>query len=184
MLTPEQEEWLAHLSDTGTVKIVPFDPTTEEKFERVKKKIQGHFGADVAVEHYGASSLGISGQDEIDVYVPVPEAKFNETVEALRKLFGEPKSTYPLKRVRFVAEEQGKHVDIFVINKEHESWSKLVQFQHILKTNPEVLESYRKLKEEGDGLNIREYYRRKLIFINRAEKGSGTFITSFYGLDR
>jgi len=65
MLTPEQEKWLAHLSDIGTVKIVPFDPTAEEKFERVKKKIQGHLGADVAVEHYGASGLGISGQDEM-----------------------------------------------------------------------------------------------------------------------
>jgi hypothetical protein len=30
MLTPEQEKWLAHLSDMGSVKIVPFDPTAEK----------------------------------------------------------------------------------------------------------------------------------------------------------
>lgn len=38
MLTAKQKKWIDHLSDETKIKIVPFDPTSQEKFERVKKK--------------------------------------------------------------------------------------------------------------------------------------------------
>ena len=81
MLTSEQEAWVNHLSETKTIKVIPFDPTCEEKFLRVKEKVQNVLGKDQLVEHHGASSLGISGQDEIDVYVPVLPEFFKVTVE-------------------------------------------------------------------------------------------------------
>ncbi len=166
MLTLEQEKWIAHLSDENKISIVPFDPTAEEKFQRVKQQVQNALGTQIAVEHRGATSLGISGQDEIDVYIPTPEAKFGSLINPLKMLFGEPKSLYPLERVRFVTEESGKHVDVFLINEEHEGWKNEVKFEAYLKSHPEALDEYRKLKESGNGLSIREYYRRKTDFIN------------------
>lgn len=166
MLTPEQEKWIDHLSDTDTISIVPFDATAEEKFRKVKMKIQEALGAGTRVEHHGATSLGISGQDEIDVYIPVSPTGFDSTVASLKALFGEPRSYYPAKRARFVTEEAGKHIDIFPINQESSDWKNLVQFETYLLEHFEKLDEYRELKESGNGLSVREYYRRKTLFIN------------------
>lgn len=166
MITPKQRKWIDHLSDTDKIKIVPFDPTAEAKFQKVKQKIQDSLGKDISVFHRGASSLGISGQDEIDIYVPVPPAEFNSLIEPLKKLFGEPGSYYPLERVHFVTEIDGKHIDIFLINEECEGWINGVKFENYFRSHPEALETYRLLKENGDGLSGREYYRRKIEFFN------------------
>lgn len=166
MLTAKQEIWLSHLSDTDLIVIVPFDPSAEEKFQVVRQRIQGVLGPEVPVEHHGASRLRISGQDEIDIYVPVPPARFDELYGPLEALFGKPKSSYPLERVHFTTVVDGKHVDVFLMNAEHEGWTTGVAFEEYLLAHPEELERYRVLKEEGNGLSCRQYYRRKNEFIN------------------
>lgn len=70
MIPTEQEKWLANLSDTNSVKIFPFDPTSVEKFEKVKAQIKNVLGKNILVEHRGATGLGISGQGELDVFIP------------------------------------------------------------------------------------------------------------------
>ncbi len=166
MLTPEQEKWLDHLSNTDKIRILPFDATAEKKFEKVKRKIQAVIGDEYAIEHHGATSLGISGQDEIDIYIPVSPEKFDLLIEMLQQPFGKSRSFYPQKRAHFVTNEDGKHIDIFPINQESDDWKNMIRFKKILKENSKQLEEYRKLKESGNGLSIREYYRQKLIFIN------------------
>jgi hypothetical protein len=97
MLTPEQEKWIAHLSDESKVRIVPFDPSAEEKFKRVRQKLRDALGTDLPVLHRGATSLGISGQDEIDIYIPMPPARFDALVEQLRGILGEPQESIPAR---------------------------------------------------------------------------------------
>jgi len=118
VLSPEQQKWIDRLSDQDLVVIKPFDPGAAGKFEAVRQKILAVLGVDVQVEHRGATSLGISGQDEIDVYIPVPEDAFEGLIAPLSAAFGEPRSHYPRDRARFVQIEDGKHVDIFLINAE------------------------------------------------------------------
>ena len=166
MLTNKQKKWIAHLSDKNKIRIVRFDPTADEKFKKIKQKIQDILGKKVSVQHRGATSLRISGQDEIDVYVPVSPLRFNSSIDQLKRIFGEPKSLYLLERVRFTTEEDGKHVDIFLMNRECDGWKNGVKFEKYLKSHAKSLKDYRKLKEDGDGLSVREYYRRKLEFIN------------------
>lgn len=166
MLTPEQEKWIKHLSDEKKIKIVPFDPTAEEKVQQVKQRVQNVLGQEIPVEHHGATSLGISGQDEIDIYIPISPVRFNQLIDPLRGLFGDPRSLYPLQRARFVTEEDGKDIDVFLINDEHDDWGNLIKFESYLRFHPEALDDYRKLKEDGDGLSVREYYRRKNEFLN------------------
>lgn len=167
MLTPEQEKWIAHLSDKDKINVSPFDPTAEEKFQKVKARIQDALGKDIPIEHHGATSLGISGQDEIDVYMPVSPEKFTSLIPALKQIFGEPRSMYELERVRFSVNEGGKHIDVFLVNQEHGGWKNLVKFEEYLKSHPEALKVYERLKEEGHRLSVREYYRRKNEFINQ-----------------
>ncbi len=167
MLSPEQERWIAHLSDTERIKIIPFDPSAQAKFEAVKGKIQAVLGTEQIVEHRGATGLGISGQDEIDIYVPVAEDTFDSLIAPLASIFGAPHSLYPLNRARFVTHEQGKEITIFLINVACDAWLNGVRFENYLKSHPDALEAYRLLKEAGDGLTVREYYRRKVEFINQ-----------------
>lgn len=166
MLTPEQEKWLAHLPDDNEIEIFPYDPAAPKKFEKIKNQIQGVLEKETEVLHCGATSLGISGQGELDIYVPVAPEKFDETILELTKIFNKPESLYPLERARFVAHVDGTKAEIFVVNKESENWLRSCRFEECLKKNPEALEAYRNLKEAGNGLSTREYYRRKIEFIN------------------
>lgn len=167
MLTKKQREWINHLSDEQTIRIISYDPTCEEKFKKIRSRIQGELGKLIKVEHCGATALKISGQDEIDIYLPVSPENFNNMVGKLTKLLGKPRSHYPLERARFVTKESGKHIDVFVINEEDEGWINSRKFENYLKSSPEELKRYEKLKEEGNGLSVREYYRRKIIYINK-----------------
>lgn len=166
MITSEQEKWINHLSDDSKIKIVPFDPTSQEKFEKVKFIIQSKLGESIKVEHHGASRFGISGQDEIDIYVPVPEKQFDKYLEPLAELFGKPRSHYPLERARFGTSIEEKHIDVFLINETGEGWLRCLMFEERLNSNPIILDEYRELKENGNGLSVREYYRNKIEFIN------------------
>jgi GrpB-like predicted nucleotidyltransferase (UPF0157 family) len=166
MLTAKQEEWIAHLSDSDKIRIIPFDSDAERKFQKVKSRIQQFLGENMIIEHCGATSLGISGQDEIDVYILVSPKDFNRLIEPLTENFGEPRSLYSMERARFVTEEDGKRIDVFLINEESEGWRDGVRFESYLKTHPEVLEKYRNLKEDGNGMSVSEYYRKKVEFIN------------------
>lgn len=166
MLTEEQEEWINHLSDTDCVSVVPFDQNCEAQFAEIKKAIQDVVGNQQSVVHRGASALGISGQDEIDVYVPVGEDEFDDMVKALTRAFGEPQSHYPQKRARFSVRLEGKRIDIFVINKHDDDWKNSERFYYFLQSHKDVLEAYRKLKEGAAGQSVRDYYRTKTLFIN------------------
>lgn len=166
MLTSEQKKWLAHLRDDDEIIIKPYDHTAPQKFKQVKKRLQSTLGEKTCIVHRGATSLGISGQDEIDVYIPVSPDSFNSLLKPLQKLFGKPKSLYVLERARFVTSVDGKHIDVFLINKEREGWKNGIRFETYLKKHPKALEKYQKLKEKGNGLSTREYYKRKINFIN------------------
>lgn len=166
MLREDQKKWINHLSDDSKIKIVSFDPSSQEKFEKVKLLIQSKLGSEIQIEHRGATSLGISGQDEIDIYIPVLPDEFNKYINLLTELFGEPRSHYAIERARFVITEAGKHIDVFLINKEGVGWIDGLRFENYLEEHPQALEEYRKLKESGDGLSTREYYRRKIEYIN------------------
>lgn len=137
-----------------------------EIFLKIKDKIQCNFGNKTRVEHRGASSLGISGQDEIDVYVPIPPSEFDSYIPKMFKIFGKPRSMYPLERVRFGEEVDGKKIDLFLINEEHDDWKNRCKFENYLKTHPKDLERYKKLKEEMNGFSVKDYYTIKNEFIN------------------
>lgn len=166
MLTKKQEKWVQHLSDESVISIVPFDINCNSQFDKIKSLIQSKLGEQQRVEHRGASSLGISGQDEIDIHIPIPEKDFDIFFTPLSELFGPARGHYPLERARFNTFVDGKKIEIFLINEESPAWLEGKKFYELLKSNPEALEQYRILKESLNGLTTREYYRRKLEFMN------------------
>lgn len=165
MITKDQQKWLDHLRTDDEIVIKPFDPESPKIFEEIKDRVVDALG-EVRVEHRGASALGISGQDEIDIYVPVAPNDFDGTVTKMSSAFGEPRSNYPLVRARFHLEGYEKNIDVFVINEEDAGWVDSEIFTNWLLTHKEALEEYKKMKERGAGLSTKEYYTRKIEFIN------------------
>ena len=155
------------MSDEKRVEIIPFNSACADLFETVKNDIACKLSPTLLLEHHGASSLGISGQDEIDAYLPVAADKFDETVRLVETLYGEPQSYYAAERARFVTVLRGKHIDIFVINNECSGWKDGVRFENYLRTHPTTLKQYEKLKESVAGQSVRAYYREKIEFINQ-----------------
>lgn len=166
MITKQQKQWLDHLNDQDKVIVKPYDPESEKIFEEVKEKVITCLGNGFEVLHRGASHLKISGQDEIDIYVPVEPNIFDETVTKIKDDFGEPGSLYPLVRARFRIDEYTKHIDVFVINKKDVGWTDSEIFTKYLLSHSNILEEYRQLKEAGRGLSTKTYYTQKIEFIN------------------
>jgi len=166
MLTPQQQKWIDHLPNDDVVSIKPFDKHSENIFLAVKRRVQQVLGKEVQILHCGASSLGISGQDEIDIYIPVSEDRFDETVAQLKVLLGPPASFYPLERARFATNQDNKYVTVSIMNKSHRGWIDGIKFECYLKAHPQTLKEYEKLKEDSNGTSTRSYYRKKTEFIN------------------
>ncbi len=166
MLTDADITWLNHLSDDNQVQIVPYNPKSKEIFQIQKAELQNILGQGFDVLHRGATSMGISGKGDIDIYIPVSAEQFNETLDVLKEHLGEPGSHYPLERVRWNRLVDNFDVEVFLINEQAEGWLKSEKFENYLKTHAEALEAYRKLKEESAGLSTRAYYRRKIEFMN------------------
>lgn len=166
MITPEQEKWLSHLNDQNQIAISPYDPAVEKKFEYVKTQLTSVLGNEAEIVHKGATSLKISGQGKLDVYVPVFVKNFDETVERVENIYGSPGSLYPFERARFLTAVEGTRVEVFVINKETKGWIDSERFENYLRIHPDTLREYEKLKEDGQGLSTRQYYRGKIVFIN------------------
>lgn len=171
MLTPAQEAWIQKLPVDKRVTILPFDTTAEEKYQKTKQQIQSALGAHIPVIHRGSTSLGISGQDEIDVYIPVEPERFDTLFEELKKLFGEPRSVLPLQRIRFVITVDGKHIDLFLSNNQHKDWIEGVAFEEICNNRPDIKFAYQKLKEEMNGWTVQDFYRKKAEFIDAVLRG-------------
>ena len=167
MVTLEQEQWLNHLNDSNSIEIFPYDELAGEKFERIKRLLVSVLGEGQEILHRGSSSLKISGQKEIDIYISVAPIIFNSILPTLEQVFGPPRSHYPLERVCYVAAVDGTKVEIFVINNESIGWFDSIRFETYLQQNPETLNEYRILKIESAGLSTREYYRKKIEFINK-----------------
>lgn len=164
MLTKSQQEWINTLSNSKIV-IAPYDSRAERLFEITKNRVHKVLGNEVVVEHCGASSFGISGQDEIDVSIQATQEVFDEYISKLEKEFGAVKSRYS-DRARFEFKEEGKKIDLKIIDINHDEYKNSVFFETYLREHPEYLEKYRILKENCNGVTVKEYYRQKIEFIN------------------
>ncbi|MCX6781892.1 MAG: GrpB family protein [Candidatus Magasanikbacteria bacterium] len=165
MLTPEQQEWVNHLSDTNIISVLPYNPKTKTIFKMIKKDLINVLGK-TRISLRGSTALGIAGQGEIDLYIPISNRNFNVYLDKLIKYLGQPGSVYPLRRVRFVKYIDDIKIEIFLINKNHSDWKRSIKFEKILRNDPNALKEYETLKIQNDGTSPRNYYAKKIEFIN------------------
>jgi GrpB-like predicted nucleotidyltransferase (UPF0157 family) len=164
MLTSAQIQWLNKLSNKKIVHIHPYDPKIKDTFEKQKEKLVKLLGK-VPIYHRGASSLEISGKNDIDIYIPVPEDQFDTLLDKLQTKY-EMGSMSIHNRARFNTILDRIDIEIFLVNELSKDWTDNILFWEFLKNNPAILKKYEKIKAEAEGKSLREYYTIKTEFIN------------------
>lgn len=164
MLTQDQKKYLEKIPADKKVVVKPYDPKTPEIVAELVDKIHS-VEPDLEVVHLGASSLGISGQGDIDLSVLRPKESFAEHKEKLKKVLGEPVSGIGLVEWRF--EKAGHDISIYLADPGDPSTARQLKVQQILKNNPTLLKEYEELKESAAKLSYREYQRQKYEFYNK-----------------
>lgn len=166
MITKEQQIWLNHLSDNTKISIISYNPETRKVFKIIKDELIEVLGK-TRISHRGSTNLKISGQGEIDLYIPATKKQFDVQLEKLISYLGQPSSLYPLKRARFIKYINNIKIEIFLINKNDSGWKESVVFEEYLKHNRKALLEYEKIKSRCNGFSVKEYYTKKTIFVNK-----------------
>ncbi len=164
MLTPYQQEFVDRRPDSN-IKVIPFDPKSNEKFDEIKKQIQSILG-EVKVLHRGSTGLGIAGQPEIDIYIPMSAEEIPKLTIQIENVWGKPKSIYPDEMTKFIRYIDETMIEVMLVNKSCRSWVEGETFFNYLIKNADARKEYEKLKAVGEDLSIRDYYIRKFEFMN------------------
>ena len=123
----------------------------------------------------GASALGISGQNDIDIYAFSDSGEFAEFLPGLIKLFGKPLH----KRETFVEwkyKKNGFDTEFYLTEKDSETMKKQIGVFETLKKSKSLLKQYDKLKSSMDGRSFREYQKKKYEFYHRIKQLEGYWV--------
>lgn len=91
MLTPDEEKYLKSLPADEAGRIVHVDPYNTGIAgiaDSIIKKLAAQLPAGTDIQFMGASALKISGQNDIDIYVLVPESEHSVYLSKLESILG------------------------------------------------------------------------------------------------
>lgn len=163
MLTKDEENYIEKIPADKKVKFFPYDPKIVEIAEKTISKIKNVM-SDADIRFMGASALGISGQNDIDIYVLTSRSSYSKYSLKLKKLFGEPLSGISLIEWNFIFD--GYDVSVYLDDPEKESTKKQIKTFEILKKDKSLLSEYEKIKVGASKLSYREYQKAKYAFFH------------------
>jgi len=162
MIIRDELEFLNKIPANKMVKIYPFDThiikTVEEIITSIKK-----IYPNLEVEHMGASALGISGQNDIDIYAFSDPSDFEKYLLGLATLFGEPLHKHETF-IEWKFKKDNLDIEFYLTSKDSESIKKQIAVFETLKNNKELLKEYEELKAKMNGKSFREYQEKKYEF--------------------
>ena len=166
MLTDGQKNYLSKLSPEQASRIVvikPYDPQLSVIADAVITKIKKQI-PDADIRYMGASALGISGQNDVDIYVICPKSLKEEYLGGLAPLFGEQ-----IKN-KWHWFDGCYEVSVYLSDPEDHKFKEQLDIFSLFKTDPEVLREYEQLKTSMNGKTYKEYQIGKYEFYNRVLK--------------
>jgi len=158
----------------GIVKLVPYDPLWQSRFEAETKLLQQKLGIDTdRIQHVGSTAIpGILAKPIIDIAIPVESlATADEWAKPLADLGYWDKGPQPdIPQRRFFAKgpENKRTVYLHVVT--NQEYRRLVAFRDALRANPKLAKEYSELKQSlatAHADNRAEYSSRKDDFIQR-----------------
>ncbi len=162
MLTEAQNEYLSKIPEDAVAKIWPWDQKAAQFAKDLVQQIKKVSGLEVFWE--GSLSLGILGENDIDLGIFVEPKDFEEYLLKIVAVLGEP--TYKLQeKILWRITKDGHKIDAGMISENSRDMMLDKSFFQSLRDDPTLLQEYVSLKVPG--ISAREYYRAKNEFYNR-----------------
>jgi len=164
MLSWDEEDYLSKVNDKKMVVVKPFDPKITDISNKLVHKI--HIAVpDLEVRHMGASSLELSGQNDIDIYIFCMKENFDEYLPKIEKVFG-PKMQ-GINIIKWSMNIEGFEVEMYLTDPNSPTMKKQIAVFEALKNDKSLREDYTKLKEGLNGRSFKEYQRAKYEFYHK-----------------
>ncbi|MCX6705617.1 MAG: HAD-IA family hydrolase [Candidatus Woesebacteria bacterium] len=165
MLTKDELDFLNKIPADKKVNFHSFDPKVVRMAEDLIQSISNIF-PDLEVKHMGASALGISGQNDIDIYAFSEPKDFEKFLPGLVKLFEKPLHRHETF-IEWKFKREEFDVEFYLTTKDSKTMKKQLMVFQTLKNNKDLLKEYEKLKESMNEKSFREYQEKKYEFYHR-----------------
>lgn len=164
MLTLDEERYLQGLPPEESNRIIhiqPYNPAIEGIAKAIMQKLRQRLPADTDIRFMGASALGISGQNDIDIYVLVPDSEHSVYLAKLETILGKQVNH------KWSWDEQGYEVSVYLADPASPSQKRQLDMHAALQNSPELLHEYEQLKSAMNGKTYIEYQTAKYEFYNK-----------------
>lgn len=143
--------------------IQPWTPKVRDAAGKLTQSIKA-VAPELEVLFMGAAALGLPGKNDIDLDILCNVSDVPIYTEKLSSILGKPQSS-TVAVAAWSFDFDGFETDIMLSDPaiSHVSWQRK-RFD-VLRSNPELLAAYKKLKESCDGLPYAEYEQRKKAFL-------------------
>ncbi|MDP4000680.1 MAG: hypothetical protein Q8P83_00315 [bacterium] len=165
MLTESQTKYLQTIPADKIVFIKPFDPQAGVYAKKLIADIQA-ITPEIEVFWSGALALDISGLNDIDLSILVPEKNFKKYLPSLIPILGKPTKESDMN-VLWRIEKEGHHIDAYLSREDSGDIKMHKKLFEMLKSDSALLDEYRRIKESANGLSFIEYQKRKYEFYNK-----------------
>ena len=165
MLTKDEQDFLNKIPADKKANIYQFDTEIVNIAKNLTQSVNNTFPS-LEVRHMGASALGISGQNDIDIYAFSDPKNFDKFLPELIKLFGEPLHRHETF-CEWKFKKEGFDIEFYLTAKDSETMQKQIKVFETLKNNSDLLKEYERLKESMNGKPFKEYQEKKYEFYHK-----------------
>ena len=165
MLTKDEKDFLNKIPADKKVGIYPFNKKINCVVEIIINSIKNIYPK-LEVKHMGASALGISGQNDLDIYALSDPKNFEKYLPGLIKILGNPLHRHK-QFIEWNFKKNGFEVQFYLSNPNTKKMKDQIKVYEILKNNKGLQKEYEELKQSLDGKSLREYQEKKYEFYHR-----------------
>ena len=167
---------------TKHVIVLPYDEGWKQDFLKIKQELQDALGQlAIDIEHVGSTSVeGLSAKPIIDIDVVIEDnTVLKDAVAALERAGYEHEGDLGIpgrEAFRYEGKEHLRTHHLYVCPKDSPELKRHVAFRDHLRSHPEAVKEYSRIKEEGAKLypyDIDGYIEYKSPLINRIYKELG-----------
>lgn len=170
MLTPDQEKYLKIIPEDKKTIIQDFNPAVKVASDEVVVKIKAE-KPDWNVWPMGSSELGIAGQNDIDINIPIHPEEIKGYLPELEKLFGPPRQKEKLP-MKWELNQDGFEVELYLTDSTTKTFQEHLDVFTMLKENAGLRARYEEIKKSSNGGSFREYMKKKYEFFNKILENS------------
>lgn len=164
MLTLEEKKYLEGLPTQESHRIVhiqPYNSVIANIANGIVRALEQQLPVGTDIRFMGASALGISGQNDIDIYVLVSDVEQARYLLQLEQVLGKQENH------KWHWYEQGYEVSIYLADPSSPSQKRQIDMHTALHNSPELLREYEQLKSAMNGKTYVEYQKAKYEFYNK-----------------